>query len=68
VDYANLFARIETLELSQANFSIASAELMAAEMNVGRIVRTVDWLNSVSARWRRKRAAAALKSDCLLIA
>lgn len=68
MDYADLIARFEKLEISEANRSIARANFMAAETNVNRIARTFDWLNSVGGRWGRKRAATESKSNSLLTA
>lgn len=68
MDYADLIARIEKLEISEANRSIARAHFIAAEVDANRFVRAFDWLNSIAGRWGRNRAATALKSNSLLTA
>ena len=66
LDYADLIARIEKLDISEANRSISRTHFIAAEANVNRLVRAVDWLNRVVGTWGRNRAATALKSNSLL--
>jgi len=66
LDYADLVAHIEKLDISEANRSLARAHFIAAEANVNRFVRAFDWLNRVGWTWVRNRAATALKSNSLL--
>jgi hypothetical protein len=66
LDYADLIARIEKLEISDANRFIARAHFSVAEANVNRLVRALDWRKRVGGTWGRNRAATALKSNSLL--
>ena len=68
LDYADLIARIENLNISDTDRSMARAHFTAAEANVNRLVRAVDWLSTVGGTWGRNRAATALKSNSLLTA
>ena len=68
LDYADLIARIEKLEISDANRSTARAHFSAAGANANRLVRVFDWLKRVGGTWGRNRAATASKANSVLTA
>ena len=63
LDYADLIARIEKLDIRDVNRSIARAHFIEAEANAYRLVGAFEWLNRVCGGWSRNRAFTTLKSN-----
>ena len=63
LDYADLIARIEKLDIRDVNRSIARAHFIAVQANAHRLVGAFDWLNRVCGGWARNRASTTLKSN-----